>query len=206
MPTVERTQISLDAAQASRLRRLARERGTSMAALIRAAVDRAYPVDDNRSPNRPVPRSLCRQSFSSRSGTRPLLDAPAAEDLKGADAVGDGGRPATDRQPDRPGPARVEGQVGQRLIAVRWFERRAEAAARLEVGRDRLGRQAACPAIGHEGADDVVESAPASGLTHLDAQSGARPKGANQVHADMAYQVTKPRSVSPAGVKSQLVV
>jgi Ribbon-helix-helix protein, copG family. len=49
MPTVERTQISLDAAQASRLRRLARERGTSMAALIRAAVDRAYPVDDNSS-------------------------------------------------------------------------------------------------------------------------------------------------------------
>ena len=44
MPTVERTQISLDAAQAARLRRLAREQGTSMAALIRAAVDRAYPA------------------------------------------------------------------------------------------------------------------------------------------------------------------
>jgi hypothetical protein len=43
MPTVERTQISLDAAQAARLRRLARERGTSMAALIRDAVERTYP-------------------------------------------------------------------------------------------------------------------------------------------------------------------
>ena len=49
MPTVERTQISLEAAQAARLRRLARERGTSMAALIRAAVDRAYPLEDERS-------------------------------------------------------------------------------------------------------------------------------------------------------------
>ena len=45
MPTVERTQISLDAAQAARLRRLSRERGTSMAALIRDAVDRSYPAD-----------------------------------------------------------------------------------------------------------------------------------------------------------------
>lgn len=43
MSTVERTQISLDAAQAARLRRLARERGTSMAALIRDAVERTYP-------------------------------------------------------------------------------------------------------------------------------------------------------------------
>ena len=49
MPTVERTQISLDAAQAARLRRLARERGTSIAALIRAAVDRAYPAADDDS-------------------------------------------------------------------------------------------------------------------------------------------------------------
>lgn len=45
MSTVERTQISLDAAQAARLRRLARERHTSMAALIRDAVDRIYPAD-----------------------------------------------------------------------------------------------------------------------------------------------------------------
>lgn len=45
MCAVERTQISLDAAQAARLRRLARERHTSMAALIRDAVDRTYPAD-----------------------------------------------------------------------------------------------------------------------------------------------------------------
>jgi hypothetical protein len=44
MPPVERTQISLEAAQAARLRRLAREQHTSMAALIRDAVDRAYPA------------------------------------------------------------------------------------------------------------------------------------------------------------------
>jgi Ribbon-helix-helix protein, copG family len=47
---VERTQISLTRDQASRLRRLAGVRRTSMAALIREAVDRAYPpperVDD----------------------------------------------------------------------------------------------------------------------------------------------------------------
>jgi len=40
---VERTQISLTEEQARRLRRLARRRRTSMAALIRDAVDRAYP-------------------------------------------------------------------------------------------------------------------------------------------------------------------
>jgi len=45
MPTVERTQISLEPAQAARLRRLARERRTSMAALIRDAVERTYPAD-----------------------------------------------------------------------------------------------------------------------------------------------------------------
>jgi hypothetical protein len=45
MPTVERTQISLEPLQAARLRRLARERRTSMAALIRDAVDRSYPAD-----------------------------------------------------------------------------------------------------------------------------------------------------------------
>lgn len=43
MHVVERTQISLSAAQAARLRRLARERRTSMAALIREAVERTYP-------------------------------------------------------------------------------------------------------------------------------------------------------------------
>jgi hypothetical protein len=39
---VERTQISLEPEQADRLRRLARERGVSMAHLIRDAVDQAY--------------------------------------------------------------------------------------------------------------------------------------------------------------------
>jgi len=43
MPGVERTQISLTEEQAQRLRGLARRRRTSMAALIRDAVDRAYP-------------------------------------------------------------------------------------------------------------------------------------------------------------------
>jgi hypothetical protein len=39
---MERTQISLTSGQARELRRLARARGTSMAALIREAVDRTY--------------------------------------------------------------------------------------------------------------------------------------------------------------------
>lgn len=39
---MERTQISLTSAQARELRRVARARGTSMAALIREAVDRTY--------------------------------------------------------------------------------------------------------------------------------------------------------------------
>lgn len=43
---VERTQISLSTEQARRLRRTARRRGTSMAALIRDAVDRTYGADD----------------------------------------------------------------------------------------------------------------------------------------------------------------
>jgi len=39
---MERTQISLEPEQADRLRRLARERGVSMAHLIRDAVERSY--------------------------------------------------------------------------------------------------------------------------------------------------------------------
>jgi hypothetical protein len=39
---MDRTQISLTSAQARRLRGLARRRGTSMAALIREAIDRTY--------------------------------------------------------------------------------------------------------------------------------------------------------------------
>ena len=42
MSSVERTQISLEPDQAERLRRLARERGVSMAHLIREAVDATY--------------------------------------------------------------------------------------------------------------------------------------------------------------------
>jgi len=41
-PPVERTQISLEPDQADRLRRLARQRGVSMAHLVREAVDRTY--------------------------------------------------------------------------------------------------------------------------------------------------------------------
>lgn len=43
-PCVERTQISLTEEQARRLRRLAHRRHTSMAALIRQAVDTVYPL------------------------------------------------------------------------------------------------------------------------------------------------------------------
>ena len=43
--TMERTQISLETEQADRLRRLAREQGTSMAHLIREAVERVYGPD-----------------------------------------------------------------------------------------------------------------------------------------------------------------
>lgn len=44
---MERTQISLNSAQARELRRLARQRKTSMAALIREAVDRQYGIGSN---------------------------------------------------------------------------------------------------------------------------------------------------------------
>ncbi|HET6650402.1 MAG TPA: ribbon-helix-helix protein, CopG family [Actinomycetes bacterium] len=43
---MDRTQISLTSAQARRLRRLGRQRGMSMAALIREAIDRTYGVAD----------------------------------------------------------------------------------------------------------------------------------------------------------------
>jgi hypothetical protein len=39
---MERTQISLEPEQAERLRRLAKDRGVSMAHLVREAVDRTY--------------------------------------------------------------------------------------------------------------------------------------------------------------------
>lgn len=44
---MERTQISLTSEQAARLRRIAARRGTSMAALIRDAVDRVLPTDND---------------------------------------------------------------------------------------------------------------------------------------------------------------
>ena len=44
---MERTQISLTEEQATRLRGLARQRHTSMAALIRDAVDTTYPETDD---------------------------------------------------------------------------------------------------------------------------------------------------------------
>lgn len=44
---MERTQISLTADQARRLRKVARREGTSMAALIREAVDRVYGAGDS---------------------------------------------------------------------------------------------------------------------------------------------------------------
>ena len=44
---MQRTQISLTSDQANRLRRIAARRGTSMAALIREAVDRVMPDDDS---------------------------------------------------------------------------------------------------------------------------------------------------------------
>ena len=44
---MERTQISLTETQARELRRLAKRRGTSMAALIREAVDRTYGAPDD---------------------------------------------------------------------------------------------------------------------------------------------------------------
>lgn len=46
---MERTQISLEPEQAERLRRLARDRGVSMAHLIRDAVDRTYGTADTES-------------------------------------------------------------------------------------------------------------------------------------------------------------
>lgn len=44
---MERTQISLTQEQADRLRHIAARRGTSMAALIREAVDRVHPTADD---------------------------------------------------------------------------------------------------------------------------------------------------------------
>ena len=45
---MERTQISLTPGQGRRLRQLAKRRGTSMASLIRDAVERVYPEPTDR--------------------------------------------------------------------------------------------------------------------------------------------------------------
>lgn len=75
MPAVERTQISLDAAQAARLRRLARERGTSMAALIRDAVDRTYPDAGEDTPEARWQRALAAiRAGGLRSGRSDIAD------------------------------------------------------------------------------------------------------------------------------------
>jgi predicted DNA-binding protein len=55
---VERTQISLSSEQAGRLRRIAARRGTSMAALIREAVDRVLPDDDSPDDNERWQRAM----------------------------------------------------------------------------------------------------------------------------------------------------
>lgn len=55
---MERTQISLTSEQAARLRRVAARRGTSMAALIRDAVDRVLPTDDEDDPAQRWQRAL----------------------------------------------------------------------------------------------------------------------------------------------------
>jgi hypothetical protein len=83
MPFVERTQISLEAAQAARLRRLARERGTSMAALIRDAVDRVYPARADDSPEARWARAM--QTIGQhRSG---LSDVAVEHDAYFAEAI-----------------------------------------------------------------------------------------------------------------------
>lgn len=55
---MERTQISLTSEQADRLRRIAERRGTSMAALIREAVDRVLPDDETPSLDERQQRAL----------------------------------------------------------------------------------------------------------------------------------------------------
>lgn len=75
MSAVERTQISLDGAQAARLRRLARQRHTSMAALIRDAVDRTYPAEADNSLDARWERSL-----ASLGGFRSATPRPAGDE------------------------------------------------------------------------------------------------------------------------------
>jgi metal-responsive CopG/Arc/MetJ family transcriptional regulator len=61
---MQRTQISLTERQAQRLRRVAAERGVSMATLIREAVE-AYVPDDEPARRARVERALRAESFTS---------------------------------------------------------------------------------------------------------------------------------------------
>jgi hypothetical protein len=80
---MERTQISLTSAQARRLRLLARRRRTSMASLIRQAVERAYP--EPAAEDDPWDRAL-RSLGRHRSGRS---DVSLEHDRELADAFGE---------------------------------------------------------------------------------------------------------------------
>jgi hypothetical protein len=79
---MERTQISLTADQALRLRRLARRRRTSMAALIRHAVDRMFPEGDHG--DKAWERALASVGgfHSGHSDVSPQHDAHLAESFR----------------------------------------------------------------------------------------------------------------------------
>ena len=79
-----RTQISLTPAQTERLRRVARSRGMSMAAVIREAIDAVVPDEDTR-------RRRLRQRLASAAGScRPItVDPPRDVHDEWADAVWD---------------------------------------------------------------------------------------------------------------------
>lgn len=65
---MERTQISLTNEQADRLRRIAARRRTSMAALIREAVDRVLPDDESPDEDERWQRALLATSRALRGG------------------------------------------------------------------------------------------------------------------------------------------
>jgi predicted DNA-binding protein len=81
---MERTQISLTAEQAQRLRRIAAERGISMAHLIREAVD-AYAVDSSSDRDERVRRAqaVAGRFRSGRSDISERHDDYLAEDPTG---------------------------------------------------------------------------------------------------------------------------
>ena len=73
MAEMERTQISLTTEQASRLRRLARQRRTSMASLIREAIEQVHPEDESQSLDARWARAL-RAVGGARSGVPDLAE------------------------------------------------------------------------------------------------------------------------------------